>query len=59
MTARPGDSFVEKGLRESGFAVDHDYEVPDASDGTDPHDSYFVAGNTPVQRDIIAQAVLG
>lgn len=40
-----------------GFEVDHDYEVPDFGGG-DPHGSYFVAGNTAVQRDIVAQDVL-
>lgn len=40
-----------------GFAVDHDYEVPDFG-GSDAHGSYFVAGNTAVQQDIVAQAIL-
>lgn len=39
-----------------GFAVDHDYEAPDF--GGDPHGSYFVDGNTVVQRDIVAAALL-
>lgn len=39
-----------------GFHVDHDYETPDI--GGDPHSSYFADGNTAVQRDIIAQAIL-
>ncbi len=39
-----------------GFAVDHDYEVPDFGGG-DPHGSYFVADNTAVQRDIVARSV--
>ena len=41
-----------------GFAVDHDFEVPDVSGGNDPHGSYFVANNTAVQHDIVAAAVL-
>jgi metacaspase-1 len=40
-----------------GFAVDHDYEVPDFGGG-DSHGSYFVAGNTAVQHDIVAGAIL-
>jgi metacaspase-1 len=39
------------------FAVDNDYLVPTI--GSDPHGSYFVDGNTLVQHDIIAVAVLG
>lgn len=38
------------------FAVDNDYLVP--SMGPDAHGSYFVSGNTLVQHDIIAAAVL-
>jgi hypothetical protein len=38
------------------FAVDRDYLVPTA--GPDPHGSYFFPGNTLVQRDIIAAAIL-
>jgi hypothetical protein len=40
-----------------GFAVDHDYEAPDFGGG-DAHGSYFVDGNTVVQRDIVAAAIL-
>lgn len=40
-----------------GFDVDHDYEVPDFG-GKDPHGSYFVADNTVVQQEIVAQAIL-
>ena len=40
-----------------GFAVDHDFEAPDFGGGF-PHGSYFVDGNTVVQRDIVAAAVL-
>lgn len=40
-----------------GFAVDHDFEVPDFQ-GSDPHGSYFVSGNTAVQQAIVAQTVL-
>lgn len=40
-----------------GFAVDHDYGAPDFGGG-DPHGSYFVDGNTVVQRDIVAATVL-
>lgn len=38
------------------FAVDRDYLVPTA--GPDPHSSYFFPGNTLVQRDLIAAAIL-
>jgi len=41
----------------AGFQVDHDYDVPDFGGG-DPHGSYFVADNTAVQQDIVAQAML-
>jgi hypothetical protein len=39
------------------FAVDRDYQVPAYGPG-DPHGSYFVEGNTAVQRDLVAQAIL-
>ncbi|MGN6359272.1 MAG: hypothetical protein ACTHNK_02660, partial [Thermomicrobiales bacterium] len=38
------------------FQDDQDYEVPTM--GNDPHGSYFVEGNTAVQRDIVAHAIL-
>lgn len=38
------------------FAVDQDVLVP--TFGPDPHGSYFAAGNAPVQRDLIARAIL-
>ena len=40
------------------FAVDSDYQVPAFGPG-DPHGSYFVEGNTAVQRDLVAHAILG
>ena len=40
------------------FAVDRDYQVPAYGAG-DPHGSYFVEGNTAVQRDLVAPAILG
>jgi hypothetical protein len=40
------------------FAVDKDFQVPHVGEG-DPHGSYFVAGNEAVQRDLVAQTILG
>jgi hypothetical protein len=40
-----------------GFAVDRDFEVPSVGDG-DAHGSYFAPGNSAVQHDIIAAALL-
>jgi hypothetical protein len=37
------------------FEVDRDHQVP--SYGGDPHGSYFVQGNTAVQRDLIATTI--
>ena len=41
-----------------GFQVDKDLIVPNFNNSDDPHMSYFLPGNTAVQRDIIATAIL-
>jgi hypothetical protein len=46
---------IGAGLR-PGFQVDKDLAVP--SFGNDPHESYFVAGNVAVQRDIVKVTIL-
>ncbi len=40
------------------FQVDADYAVPGFGTGNQ-HDSYFVAGNVAVERDIVAAVILG
>lgn len=42
-----------------GFQVDEDDLVPDFNNMNDPHMSYFLPGNTAVQRDIVAKTILG
>jgi metacaspase-1 len=39
------------------FQVDRDYQVPSYGGG-DPHGSYFVQGNEPVQHDLVANTIL-
>ena len=46
---------IGAGLR-PGFQVDKDLAVP--SFGNDPHESYLVAGNVAVQRDIVKATIL-
>jgi hypothetical protein len=41
-----------------GFQVDQDLIVPDYNNSGDPHMSYFLPGNTAVQRDIVAKTIL-
>jgi hypothetical protein len=40
-----------------GFQVDQDFA--DFNNSSNAHNSYFLAGNTAVQRDIVAKTVLG
>ena len=42
-----------------GFQVDQDFAVPNFGNTNDAHNSYFLPGNTAVQRDIVAKIILG
>jgi hypothetical protein len=49
---------IGAGLR-PGFQVDKDFAVPDFQNSKDAHNSYFLSGNTVVQRDIVATTIKG
>ena len=40
-----------------GFQVDQDFAVPNFKNSNEPHNSYFLEGNTSVQRDIVAKTL--
>ena len=42
----------------TGFQVDEDFFVPDFNHSDNPHMSYFLPGNTAVQRDIVARTIV-
>jgi hypothetical protein len=49
---------IGAGLR-PGFQVDKDFAVPNFQNAKEPHNSYFLSGNTVVQHDIVAATVKG
>jgi len=48
---------IGAGLKPS-FQVDQDFLVPNYNNSSEPHNSYFLEGNTAVQRDIVATTIL-
>jgi hypothetical protein len=40
------------------LSADEDHLVPDYENSSDPHMSYFLPGNTAVQREIVAKTIL-